>query len=152
MALAKHAEEIAERRARNNARVIFEYQYPHGNALPAAKAAPSVQPDEKIIALREWVHRAIRESNERLAREMVALYRLDEQHSELVPVGYMTKGEAAKVARRVVPGELLDLDTYYGGMFVRAGYLFVSEATLLRAIDQYGDDPIGGLIAEKMAA
>lgn len=29
MALAKHHEEIAERRAMNDAHVIFEYQHPH---------------------------------------------------------------------------------------------------------------------------
>lgn len=154
MALAKHYEEIIERRARNGARVIFEYQHsskPFSGGDTTGAPSPAVS---RIIALRAWMRRVTKECNERLAREMTAVYKLtklDGHRVEASPVGYMTKGEAAKLVRRVVPGELLDLDNY-GGMFVRADHLFISEGRFMEGIERYGDDVLEGLLREKKAA
>src|SRR5438046_2007951 len=66
--------DIIERRVQDEARIIFEDQYPVGNFTVSAQAnselASSAQAlgmtQEKLIALREWLQRVGKESKERL--------------------------------------------------------------------------------------
>jgi hypothetical protein len=92
---------------------------------------------EKLREVRAWVQKTTKECNERLAREKVLVFKLNEQRTLMTTIGYMTKDEASKVAW-IAGGELLDLDDLYGGMFVRADHFFISENKLLDAERRYG--------------
>ncbi len=132
MALAKHHEEIGERRRENNARIIDEFDYPRATSQSAEWAAI---PHGEVIRLRLWVQRVNRECEERLSREMLVVYKLNKQRTILTPLGYMPKAEAVKTARWVAGGELLDLDDLYGGIFIRADHLFISETKFLQGLN-----------------
>lgn len=105
---------------------------------------------EKLREFRLWIQKTIKECDERLAREKVALYKLNEQRTFMKPVGYMTKGEAINVARGAIGGELLDLDNVYGGMFVRADHLFISENKLVDGLRRYGSDVEPGVLISRL--
>jgi hypothetical protein len=161
MGLASLQADIVDRRSQNGARLIFEDQYPHGHSKPnlqgdstltAAAEALGMTP-AKLIALRKWVTRVTKECNERLSREMTLVYTLNEQRTRVLAVKYMPKGEAAEMAKVVPGGELLDLDHLYGGMLVRCGYVFVSEALLREGLRKYAPPALlNGLIEERRAA
>lgn len=153
MALAKHQEEIIERRGRNGARIVYEYQYPHGNADDTRSANPFGYTPEKMAELRAFVRKVTQECEERLSKEMTLVYKLNDERTCAFPLGYMTKGEAAGKAPVVLGGELLDLDNMYGGLLVRHGYIFVSDAKLEHGLRRYPRESLlSGLIDEKLAA
>jgi hypothetical protein len=101
---------------------------------------------EALRELRAWVLKVNKEYEERLARENVVVFKLNEQRTSMTLVGYMTKEEAAKAAPGIIAGELLELDNY-GGMFVRADHLFISENKIAEGLNRYGPDvTLGALI------
>jgi hypothetical protein len=139
MGLASLQADIIDRRSQNGARIIFEDQYPQGDALlspqgdpalAAMAAAVGMTPGE-LIAIREWAQRMTKECNERLSREMTLVYTLDEetlheQWTKVVAVEYVLKREAVEMTK-VAGGQLLDLDRMYGGLLACNRYVFVSE-------------------------
>jgi hypothetical protein len=157
MALAKLAEDIAIRNAENGARVVYPSQYP-----PTHRPAPDPFhfTPEAIEAIRKFVREANARCEARLSREMVLVYEHNAAKTEASSVGFMTKGEAAKIAggtpiaARICESYLLDIDDLYGGMLIHAGYLFVSDRKL---IDGYGSSATlaaltDGVLKEKLAA
>jgi hypothetical protein len=149
MALAKHHEEIILRRSDHGARIVYEYQHPQGATKRGADPdqlrsagrsgdRPELTP-EKWVALKATIDRMINECNERLAREMTAVFKLNEQKTKLSKVGFVTKSEAAAVTG-VHERELLELDSVYGGTFVRSGHLFISEIAFVNGVRTYGTD------------
>jgi|GraSoiStandDraft_50_1057286.scaffolds.fasta_scaffold436138_2 hypothetical protein len=112
MALAKHFEEITERRAANKAAIIFEYQHPQANS----------------------------KRGERLSREMVLALKVPNpprlKLTVLSRVGFLTKRKAAETLG--VPSfNLLNLDDVHGGMLVTADHLFISEAKVADGLTRY---------------
>jgi hypothetical protein len=172
-ALAKHYEEITERLSANEARIIYEYQHPQANVKRVASTesftkqrriadVPPIPSDDEWAAVSDFVRRANEKYKERLSREMVVLFKLKEQRTEMSaeyvisPVGCFTKGEAAELTG-VSGGELLDLDNLYGAIIGRTGYLFISESREQHGIRKYGSDVtvaalIDDLIKERQVA
>jgi hypothetical protein len=143
MALAKYYEDIIERRGENRARIEFEYQCPQNvrptvpnGRKPRADAFVPLISREEVIALREWNRRALKEWEERSSREKVVLFELNEQR-QVVKVSYLTKGEAAELTG-VGGGELLSLDSYYGGIVSCFGYIFASDDLVADGLRRYG--------------
>jgi len=157
MALAKHHEEIAEKRSNNGARIIYDYQLPQGyrrDEEPTASSLFSIPPEE-LKAARAFLKRINDECQQRLANEKAMVFRLNKERTRMWFVGYMTKGEASKISYEAF--DILDLDNVYGGMYVRADHLFVSENRLIEGVNTYGwnDDPfelINKLLQEKRPA
>ena len=123
----KHHEKIAERNRDNHALYIDEWDYPRAGSKAVISAAPDCPPDS-------WFREVIRESKERLSREKVLVYKLDEPQARGSLVGFLTKGEAAETLR-VFEFELLDLERF-GGMLVRADHLFISDTKAVHLRDQ----------------
>src|SRR5260370_19565258 len=161
MGLVSLQADIIERRSENGARIIFEDQYPQGEAkltpqedpaLTARGAAPGMTPAE-LIALREWAKRVKEECAEALSREMALVYKLNEQRTRVLAVHYLSKGEAVEMTKAVPGGMLLDLDGSYGGMLVRNGYVFVSEQAAMEGLRKYEPEALlNGPIQERRAA
>jgi hypothetical protein len=152
--------DIIERRVRDEARIIFEDQYPLQNftvnvqadsELTSAAQALGMTP-EKLIALREWVQRVGKENKERLLRETTLVYTLNEHRTRVLAVEFISKEEAA--AKYVVAGgDLLDLDCIYRGVLVRGRYIFVSESAAAQGLSRYEPtELLNGLIEEQCAA
>ena len=140
---------------------IDQFNYPKLTSKPRASAASpagnllGMTPDD-LTKFRLWLHKVNKECEERLSRENVVVYKLNKQRTMAELVGYMTKGEAAKAVREVVPGELLDLDNY-GGIFIRADHLFISETKAIDGLSRCGPDATTGelihiLLNDRMAA
>jgi hypothetical protein len=162
MSLVSLEADIVERRVQDGARIIFEnYTYfapndsrlsPRGEEL-AETAEEFGTTREKFIALRQWVQKVTKECHERLAREMTVMYTLNEPRDRVLAAQYLTKHDAAAIARTVVPGELLDLDDVYGGVMVRGTYIFVSEMAIEDGLTRYQpEDLLNGLIYDRTAA
>jgi hypothetical protein len=162
LGLASLESDIAERRIQNEARILFEYQYPQGYAdldsggddpeLVATAQSLGMTP-ARLIDLRQWVQRMTKECNERLSREKTLVYTVNESRTQVLAVQLMSKHDAAKMTK-VVSGELLDLDSVYGGMLICDGYAFVSEQTVMGRLREY-DHPVAllnALIEELRAA
>ena len=63
MALAKHGEEIAERRSANGTAIVYEYQYPHPNGWHEIAVEPSASdsyliPPDEVAKIREFLLQA----------------------------------------------------------------------------------------------
>jgi hypothetical protein len=99
---------------------------------------PIIAPNE-LAKLRLWAQRVTRECEERLSREEVLVLKLNKQRTEMSRVGFLTKGEAAKITG-VFPHELLELESCYFGAFVRADYLFISKSKLEEKYNEYKSD------------
>ena len=79
------------------------------------------------------------------------IFKLNEQRTRALPVGFLAKGEAAK-RLGVFEFELLDLDNY-GGMFVRADHLFISETKVVDGLRRYAPEALlNGLLNERQCA
>lgn len=161
MGLISLQADITERRAQNGARVIFEdYTYlaerdcklsPKGEEL-AETAEFLEMTREKFIALRQWVQEISQRSRERLALEKTLIYTLNVPRDRVLAVQYVSTGEAAEIGR-AVPGDLLSLDDYYGGLLVRGCYIFVSELALKEGLKKYEPESLlKGLFQERLAA
>jgi hypothetical protein len=159
MAFPKYREDDLDRRIENSAAILDEYQpslteidrrasSPQGESTLASMAEAVRMTQAELIAMREWVQSVIKECDERLSREMTLVYRLNEQRTRVLAVKYMSKGEAAEWAKAVPPGELLGLDSVYGGMLLCDSYVFVSERTLAEGLREYASAPalLNGLI------
>lgn len=95
---------------------------------------------ENWAAVKAVVQEINQRSRRRYAEERALLYRLSQERTSATNLGYMTKGEAANIARGVVTGEILDSDDLYGGVMVRAGYLFISEVKLEAGLREHGSN------------
>jgi hypothetical protein len=159
MGLISLAADIADAQLEKGARgYIDPFIFPEQRR---AEPARSSDPDEeaaqrwnmtpqKLRELRLFIQQTNKECEERLAREKVLVYKLNEQRTWMTPVGYITKGEAANVVRWVVPGELLDLDGLYGGMFIRADHLFISENLILDGLQRHGSNITAGNLVNRL--
>jgi hypothetical protein len=127
MGLSSLLDTITERRVENNASVIFEdYTYlaktnrklsPKGEEI--AETAEFLEMTwEKFISLRRWLQEISKKSRERLAQEKTLVYTLNEPRDRVVAAQYVSTGEAAEIGR-AVPGDLLSLDDYFGGLLVQ---------------------------------
>jgi hypothetical protein len=161
MSLVSYLADITERRAEHDARVIFEdFTYhargdcrlsPKGEEL-AALAEEWGTSREKLIAMRQWAQRITKECEERLARELVVLFTLNEARDLVLGKQYITKGEAAEIAY-TPGGDILDLDDIYGGLLVRGRYIFISETAVIDGLKRYEPDSLlNGLIHERAVA
>jgi len=161
MALTSLAEHIADTQLGHGARgYISPFIFPQQRTLPVplsdlddANARKLGMTPEKLRELRLFFQKTNKECEERLAAEMVAFFALNAERTRATYVGYVSKGEAGKVVRGIVRGELLDLDPHYAGIFVRANHLFISESKLVDGIHRYPNidvwDVISRLIAER---
>jgi hypothetical protein len=144
MALAKHHEEIIERRCENGARTLFEYQHPqvrqHPNAGRPIRQFPTR--DEMIGAwetFRQVFQKNKQKYHRRLAQETTFLFKFNAGGIGLSESKYLTKGEAIKLTG--VPwGQILDLESIYGGLLLHGSYLFIAEAKVTDALRRYGSD------------
>jgi len=161
MSRVSYLDDITERRAENRASVIFEnYTYlaksdrklsPKGEEL-AETAEFFEMTREKFIQVRRLIQEESRICRERLAREKTLIYTLNEPRDRVLVVQYVSTGEAAEIGR-AVPGDLLSLDDYYGGLLVRGRYVFVSDLAFEEGIKKYRpEDLLNGLIEERSAA
>jgi hypothetical protein len=126
MALAKHFEEITERRVANKAAIIFEYQHPQANT----------------------------KRGERLSREMVLALKVPNpprlKVTVLSRVGFLTKQEAAEILG--APSfKLLNLDDLHGGMLVTDHHLFISEAKVADGLTRYEPGIVVSRLIEERA-
>lgn len=138
MALAKHHEEIIERRSRNGALIVYEYQHSSGDRRAAEPRSPLDLSPEKWAEVRAFVHEINERCKQRYATEMTLLYKLNKERTIATGIGFMTKGEASEIADGVLSCEILDLDNVYGGIMVRADYLFISKAKLEAGLLKHG--------------
>ncbi len=159
MGLISLQADINERRLENGASVVFEDQYPvryRSNAkfapeLIRAAQSLDITPDE-LFELRKWIRREINDATERLNREMAVVYTLNAARDRTTGAEFITKMEASE-KYPIAGGDLLDLDYLYGGMFVREGFIFISEAAFMDATDRYEPaDILNGMFAERSAA
>jgi hypothetical protein len=149
-------EDIIERRCGNGARIGYEYQYEtraglqlrNSRAVTGSSQPPWYTP-EKQAAFLAWFNPIIKECMERLAREKVLVYKLNEQRTELSGVGYLTKEETEALAW-VLGGEMLDLDHVYGGILFRNDYLIISENKFEQGLRRYGSDIEPGDLIEHL--
>lgn len=138
--------DVIGRRLENRARVVNEYQPMQSNSASPEKHQPTLChiSFEERARLLEFIDQINKKCRERMAREKVLVYKL-EQMADGVLVAYsldwMTKADADKNIRAgVAGGELLDLDPVYIGILYRKYYLFLSENALTRSIDEFGPD------------
>jgi hypothetical protein len=148
MGYASCLEHDVERRGQNRAAIEFEFQHPQTSIKRAVqtessterlRSADTFEPfmsREEVIAVREWCRRATQECNERLSREKVLLFKLNEQR-QVLKVEYLTKGEAAEITG-VGGGQLLDLDGLHDGVLSWFGYLFASDDLVEDGLQRYG--------------
>lgn len=161
MSLVSLAEHDADKQIERGARgYISPFIFPQPTA-----AADSPDPDEaaarffkmtpqKFRELRQWILETNKECEERLASEMVLVFRLNDQRTFMIRVGYMSKAQAVKTVRWVAAGDLLDLDNLYSGIFIRADHLFITENKIADGLRRYGSeieprDFINRLITER---
>jgi hypothetical protein len=161
MSLVSYLADITERRTENLASVVFEdYTYhAKGDCGLSPKGQELVElaeewgtTREKLIAMRQWAQRITKECTERLAQEKTLIYTLNEPRDRVLAARYVSTGEAAEIGC-AVPGDLLSLDDYFGGLLVQGRYVFVSDSTFEEGLKKYRpEDLLNGLIAERSAA
>ncbi len=161
MALAKHGEEISERRTANGAAIIYEYQHPQANGrrrktdMAEKSANPYLLSPEELKEAREAIRRINQKCEERMASEMTLLCKWEEHDKGVVvtALGFMTKSEAAKITGWLASAQILSLDTY-GGFIVSCGYLFISERRVAEGLRKYGmheEALITGILRDRQA-
>jgi hypothetical protein len=151
MALAKYYEDIVDQRRANGVAIMFDYQHPQENIRRAALTGSSechLMPPSELAEIRLWLQQENKECEERLAREQMLIFKLNEQRTKALPVGFLPKREAAKTIG-VFKFELLELDNY-GGMFVRADHLFISQTKVVEGLRRYAPEALlNGLLNER---
>jgi hypothetical protein len=126
MALAKHREEIFERRCANGARILFEYQHPQKRYQRPEKLLErpvrAFPTREETIAACETIRQVFQQNEQkyqrRLAQETTFLFKFDADGIGLSESRYLTKGEAAELSGAPW-GHILDLENT-GGYFSAA--------------------------------
>jgi hypothetical protein len=134
VALAKHYEEICERRAANGAWIVFDYQYPvvvHPSECVLSRLNLSF---EEKRAVRAFARKANAMCSDQLSREKAFLYQINKPRTEAIFLGYLPKITAANIARTIPPGCILDLDNAFGGALLHEDYLFVSGLRFVRTL------------------
>jgi len=118
--------------------------------LAAARGQRRNQPDDFSL-----VRKILKECEERLSREKLLVYKLNEQRTRLESFNYLYKREAVEMTKVAMGGDLLDLDCEFGGMITCQDYIFVSEQAAVEALRKYEPEPVvllNGLLAEVAAS
>jgi hypothetical protein len=158
MALAKHHEEIFERRCANGARILSEYQHPQGRYRPPEKCLErpirAFPTRDDMIAACETIRQVFQKNKQkyqqRLAQETTFLLKFNADGIGLSESRYLTKGEAAELSGAPW-GHILDLENIYGGLLLRGSYLFISEETVSDGLRRYGSDFTLSLLIDDIA-
>ena len=127
------------RRRENGARIVDEFLHPQETFWSSDPSSLFDLSPEELAKVKALFGAITWEANERLAREMTLVFKLNRERSIFRKVGYMTKGDAAK-ATSVMPGELLDLYPLYGGLHIFNDHLFIADELLFSAFQRYGLD------------
>jgi hypothetical protein len=145
MALAKHYEETIERMLANDAREVFQYQYPKGCRSPRKPDRPIQQFPTKDEWVRAWkcIFQVFQKNEpkyqRRLAQETTFVFKFDAEQMVLFDGKHLSKGEAARLTG--VPwGHVLDLENVFGGVLLRGSFLFIAEERVMDAQCKYGSD------------
>jgi hypothetical protein len=117
----------------------------------AAARGQRKNPSDDFSLIRE----IFKECEERLSREKLLVYKLNEQRTRVESFNYLYKREAVEKTKVAMGGDLLDLDCEFSGMIMCEDYIFVSEETAVEALRKYEPEPVAllnGLLAEVAAS